>query len=68
MCCFTGLQHGLFVVELRYIKNVVHSKSQLLHLANELDIIYIGAVQAEVGTPTLPSVYFFYVVMITPQN
>ena len=44
---FTGLQHGLFVVGLRYIKKVVHSRSQLVHLANEIDIIYIGAVQTE---------------------
>ena len=65
---FTGLQHGLFVVGLRYIKKVVHSKSQLVHLAHEIDIIYIDAVQTEVETPTLPSVYSFSLAMITPQS
>ena len=40
----------------------------LANEANEIDIIYIGAVQTEIGTPTLPSVYFFSVAMITPQN
>ena len=71
MCCFTGLQQGLFVVGLRYIKKVVHSISHLVHLANEaneIDIIYIGAVQTEVRTQTLPSVYSSSVAMITPQN
>ena len=47
---------------------MVPSKSQLICLANGIDIIYIGAVETEVGTPTLASVYSFSVTMITPQN
>ena len=50
---------------------MVHSGSQLVHLANEaneIDIVYIGAVQTEVRTPTLPSVFSSSVAMITPQN
>ena len=54
---------GLFVVGLRYTKKVVHSKSQLVHLTNEIDIVYIGAVETEVG-----SVFSFSVAVIALQN
>ena len=47
---------------------IVHTESHSVQLANEIEIIYLGAVQTEDGTPTLPSVYSLSVAMIAPQN
>ena len=49
MWSFTELQYVLFVDELRYAGKVMHSNSQSVHMANEIDImVYLGAVQAAV--------------------